>query len=260
MAQKLTNKPLVEALIELKWELQAGVGGTFKDPAYPFFIGKYFDLLKNDYPNLEELPAIQIPDEMTPHVVKYRFRKTKFGWPLVQAGPGIVTLNFDVNYDWDNFLETAQAFHKCFLEAYCFDGRDAPKLTSCTLRFLNGIEVGDADSIDFISFIASNLHTKITLPKKISDLSQVNDNASAINLNVQFPLSEPEGSGVISLSNGKNQDKDGIILQLAVHSEKLDNEEAAFENWLTGAHAVIEKWFLTLISGNLKKQFMEEKK
>ena len=104
MSEQLEKKPLVEALLEVKWGLEGPPDGPQKDPVYPLFVGQLYALVKDSYSHVEKLPATSVPDEITPYIVKYRFRETENGWPLVQAGPGIASLNFTDSYKWDKFL------------------------------------------------------------------------------------------------------------------------------------------------------------
>ena len=102
MSKELSNKPLVEAIFELKWKLKKSENGGQIDPNYKILVGMLYDRLKRNYPQLEALPASDMPDEMVPHVVQNRFRVGKGKWPLVQIGPGILTVNDTGNYTWEN--------------------------------------------------------------------------------------------------------------------------------------------------------------
>ena len=44
-----------------------------------------------------------MPDEFTPHIVHHRFRVSPDGWPLLQVGPGVFTVNDTANYRWTEF-------------------------------------------------------------------------------------------------------------------------------------------------------------
>ncbi|MCD6239350.1 MAG: TIGR04255 family protein [Thermotogae bacterium] len=89
----LKNKPLVEAIFEFRWKLQEPSIGVKIDPHYKILIGRMYDRVKDEYPFHEQLPAATMPDEIAGYVVQHRFRKDKDKWPLIQIGPGIITLN-----------------------------------------------------------------------------------------------------------------------------------------------------------------------
>lgn len=84
MREILKNKPLVEAIFELRWDLQEPVPGIKIDPHYKLLIGRLYDKLNDEYPYHEQLPIAAMPDEILGHVVQHRFRRNKDEWPLIQ--------------------------------------------------------------------------------------------------------------------------------------------------------------------------------
>ena len=91
--EKLTHPPLIEAILEVRWQLQQQAPGVAVDPKYKLLVGRLYDRLSRDYPFYEPLPTASMPDEMLGYVVQHRFRTADGAWPLVQVGPGLVTLN-----------------------------------------------------------------------------------------------------------------------------------------------------------------------
>ncbi len=91
--EPLRNPPLVEALVEVRWELVEKAPGVHFDPHYQFLLGTFRESLNEEYPFHEPLPTSALPDEITGGQVKHRFRAAKDAWPLVQIGPGIMTVN-----------------------------------------------------------------------------------------------------------------------------------------------------------------------
>lgn len=71
----LKNKPLVEAIFELQWELEARGEGFEVDPHIKLLIGRMYDRLEDEYPFPEPLPLATMPDEIAPHIVRHRFRR-----------------------------------------------------------------------------------------------------------------------------------------------------------------------------------------
>ena len=82
----LKNPPIVEALVEVRWELKEKTPGVHFDPHYQFLLGTFRESLKGVYPFHEPLPTSEVPDEMTGGMVKHRFRVAKDTWPLLQIG------------------------------------------------------------------------------------------------------------------------------------------------------------------------------
>ena len=84
----LHKMPLAEALFEVRWAIvSSGKPGLARDPGFPFLLGKYHDLVKNDYPVVKNLPAAEVPEEHTPYMVRHQFRASENGWPVTQIGP-----------------------------------------------------------------------------------------------------------------------------------------------------------------------------
>ena len=256
MTKQLTNKPLVEALLELQWSLKPVGPNALKDPSYPLYVGRLYEKCKNIYQYYEELPTAQIPDELSPYTMKYRFRKHKDGWPLIQVGPGIAAINFTEKYDWKSFLEASKHFYKDLHESYILDNKQLPpKLTSILLRYINAVQI--SDHVNLFDFLAKQLHTKIVLPREISESDNVSKYPNNFELNVTCLLKVPNAVGSIRFGFGLKNAKPAIIWELQVRSlgENVPQEPSKYETWLAEAHDAIEQWFKTLIKGKLHKQF-----
>ncbi len=119
MGEHLKNAPLVEALLELRWELQQEAEPLpARDSAYPLIVGLLYGQVKNVYPFIEALSQSHLPAELIPFVPTHRFRIGADQWPLVQIGPGIATLNFTTLYRWEGFRATAAEFIEHLASAY----------------------------------------------------------------------------------------------------------------------------------------------
>ena len=99
----LKNKPLVEAIFELKWKLIQQDTGIYIDPHYKILIGSLYEKIKDKYPFYEQLETARMPDEIAAYLVQHRFRVKENDWPLIQIGPGIITLNDTDNYVYHVF-------------------------------------------------------------------------------------------------------------------------------------------------------------
>lgn len=85
----LKNKPLVEAILEVKWALNAPAPNVSLDPHYKLLMGRMFDRLSERYPTHEQLPTAMMPDEIAAYLPQHRFRTGPEQWPLIQLGPGV---------------------------------------------------------------------------------------------------------------------------------------------------------------------------
>ena len=136
----LKNKPLVEAIFEIRWELQEPAPGMKIDPHYKILIGRIYDRVKDEYPFHEPLPTSTMPDEIAGYVVQHRFRTDKDKWPLIQIGPGIITLNDTEGYVWEDFEKRIHKVLDVLFEAY-------PEVNN-NLR-INWLLLRYIDSVDF---------------------------------------------------------------------------------------------------------------
>lgn len=106
---ELRKKPLVEVILEVRWgpTLAVDAPPPDPDPNYSLLVGRLFDRVRQAYPFHEQLPTAQLPDQMVPGVPQHRFRPAPNDWPLVQLGPGLLTVNETAKYTWSDFRSRA---------------------------------------------------------------------------------------------------------------------------------------------------------
>ena len=162
----LLHPPLVEAIFELRWELQGDQQtGRFRDVAYPMMYGRIYERLKRDFPLIEDLPSVQVHPEASPFVVRHRLRKERNGWPLLQIGPGIVTINDAKGYSWSAFQSLILRLMESIIDTYPNDSLPLNFIKS-EIRYINGIFF-DAQRENPLSFLAEKLHLKVEVEKQI---------------------------------------------------------------------------------------------
>ena len=254
--EKLTHPPLVEAILEVRWQLQEQAPGVAVDPKYKLLVGRLYDRLNGDYPFHEPLPTASMPDEMLGYVVQHRFRAAEGAWPLIQVGPGLVTLNDTRDYTWKTFEVKSRQLVDALYSAYP-DAGTALRVGSLQLRYIDAIPF-DFEWADVLQFLAENL--KITLAFSPTLFTGVPVKAAPTGLNAMFEFStdNPPGTLRIRLARGKRQDTDALILEMILISEDTDALEmpAGFTAWLDAAHNVIHDTFFKMIEGHLEEQFL----
>lgn len=78
----LENKPLVEAIFEIRWNLEVDKEfsitdknglkhPTRVDPHYKLLIGRLYDKINTEYPYHESLPASKMPDELSAYIIQH---------------------------------------------------------------------------------------------------------------------------------------------------------------------------------------------
>ena len=262
MGTDLPNKPLVEALLEIKWGPAAGtaqmLGSGWSDPNYPVFLGIFYNAIKNEFPVIEDQPAKQLPDMISPGMVKTRFRAVAGGWPVVQAGPGILSVNFTSSYTWSLFQPTALKVVASFLEAYTSAGTiGPPKLTSALLRYIDGIETAEFQAMDTLTFVRDKLHVGIDLPDEIHKGAWIGGPLSSLDLRLAIPLVQPKGRGNLRVATGQKEGKPAILCDTSVLSRNQDTPQTVedLEGWLEQSHVIVMAWFESMVKGDLMELF-----
>jgi len=255
-SQQLKNPPLVEVILEVRWELQDGpVPQTKADPNYILLPGKLHDRLSNNYPYHEQLPQTSIPDEISPYMVKHRFRHEKDGWPLIQVGPGILTVNHTKKYTtFDEFCPLAVSAVNQLFEVY--PESESLKISSLLLRYIDAKEF-DYKKDDVMTFLRDKMGVPLSLPGKLFETTGVEKVARNLMWNSSFPCRKPRGLATLKLATGVSNGRPALIWEQIVKSSHGDVPEMpkGFKNWIKDAHKVTESWFLSLIEGELEQEF-----
>jgi len=255
MRKTLKNKPLVEAIFELRWDLQERGRGMKIDPHYKLLIGRFYDKLDDEYPFHEQLPTATMPDEIAGYVVQHRFRKEKNKWPLIQIGPGIITVNDTEGYTWEDFkkriIQTVSTLFKVYPES-----KNNLKVNRLLLRYIDAVAF-DFEKDDIFSFLRERLKTKIDLYQKLFDDTGVEKLALGLDLRFSFSSTEPKGAINLRFVRGKKKESGALIWETMVQSSsedapKIENEIA---NWVKEAHNLTNDWFFKLIEGELLRRF-----
>ena len=255
--QVLKNKPLVEAVFELRWELQgAQVPGVAVDPGYQLLLGSYFDRIKKDYPHVVPLPPATAPIEFTAHTVNYQFRVAKDSWPLTQIGPGILTVNDTDKYTWKDFQPRLDSAIRALFESYPDVGTELKPVWS-QLRYINAIPFNQ-HATTATKLLREKLHTSVQFDSQLfQENPQEADSPIGFGMNVTFPLKTPRGVGGFIFAQGQRNDQTALIWEIVIRSvnDAAPQKPGDFQAWLEAAHDVAERWFLTLCRGELHNTF-----
>lgn len=251
----LKNKPLVEAIFEVKWELQEQKPEIRIDPHYKLLIGRIYDKVNSEYPFHEQLPTASMPDEIAPYVVQHRFRKEKDKWPLIQMGPGIMTLNDTDNYVWEDFEKRVETVVDTLFQLYP-ESKDNLKVTGLMLRYIDAIEF-DYGAGKIFDLLKNEMKTSLDLHKELFEGTGVDESPIAFSLGFSFPSTKPKGAVRLRFSRGKKKNLDALIWETMVQSIGDDAPTArdGIIEWIKEAHSLVNDWFFKIIAGNLEKRF-----
>jgi len=252
----LSKPPILEAIFEMRWNL-ASVPNTQarRDPAYPLLYGRLYDRFKKDYSLVEDLPSVQAHPDASPYIVRHRMRKAADKWPLVQVGPGIITINEGKEYSWDKFREEIVRIFEAFTDFYPQSSFPL-NIIKTELRFINGIEMTENENA--LQFLADKLHTKIEIDSSLFAPNQIMPNAEGVTLNVGYNIQDPEGKAMLGIGSGEVMDKPAMLQQMLFHSigESAPQDLGTLDPWLDSMHKIAKNWFETLCRGEVMKKFV----
>lgn len=250
----LTNKPLVEAIFELRWELPEVTQGIRKDPHYPILIGGIFEKIKGEYPFHERLPSAAMPDEMAEYIVQHRFRKGQDIWPLIQIGPGIITLNDTEGYVWEDFERRIPKVVDALFETY--PDSENLEVNTLLLRYIDAVEF-NYEKNSILDFLKDKMKTEVVVPSNLFEDTGVSSSPQSLDLRFSFPSSRPSGEVYIRFARGKNQGQDLLVWETQVRSsgESTPRTQEEIAAWVKLAHQLTDDWFFKLIEGDLLRRF-----
>lgn len=254
-SSKLTNPPLMEVMFELRWKLKELTGNRTSDPAYSLLVGKLYDELREDYPSHEQLPTAEIPAEIASYVIQHRFRKTEGGWPLVQIGPGVLTINDDTDYDWPDFNERINKVVPTFLAAHESLGGTF-EAVSVQLRYIDGLPF-DFTKDSILSYLDTMLKVKIELLNTLFDDGKTSTLPKGIDLRFFFECNNPEAELLIRFARGKKKEEDALVWETVVGASPaaIPQSPGNIATWADSAHELIHTWFVKLTDGQLMENF-----
>lgn len=252
--RELKHKPLVEAILEVRWALTKSDQGPGTDPHYRLLLGRLYDRVLAEFPIHEPLPASALPDDMLGQIVQHRFRTSANGWPLVQIGPGIASLNATDDYSWQTFRPKAMSLVDRLFEAH-------PKVAdlrieALVLRYVDAVVV-HPDQESVLEFLKDKLKIGIDLPSVLFDKTAIDPKPLHLSWSSTFRAADPAGAIDLRFSMGKKADEPALIWESTFRSlgGDLPALPGGFANWVDGAHKVVNDWFFKLIEGDLRRRF-----
>lgn len=253
--KSLKNKPLVEAIFELQWKLQEPVPGMKIDPHYKILVGRIYDKVSNEYPYHEQLPTASMPDEIAGYVVQHRFRKSKGKWPLIQIGPGIITLNNTHEYIWEDFEKKICYLLNILFETYP-DSINSLKVNKLLLRYIDAVNF-DYEKDDIFIFLKEKMKINIELYEKLFENTGVYKLPLSFDLRFNFPSTKPEGAARLRFVRGKREGENVLIWETQVHStgDRVPKTKDKIITWAKDVHILIDDWFFKIIEGELIRRF-----
>jgi len=250
----LKNNPLVEAIFELRWELRGSIPGTRIEPTYKILIGSIYDKVKDEYPYYEQLPTATIPDEVVRYIVQHRFRKDKDKWPLIQIGPGIITLNDTEGYVWEDFKKRIENVIDVLFEVYP-QAESNLEINRLLLRYIDAVDFDYAkqNAFDFLK----KLKVNIEIDKMLFEGSGVSNLPYDFDIKFSFSIDAFDGILLLRFLRGRRKETDVFIWETNVQSinKNVYKSKDQIMDWVNNAHELTHSWFFKMIDGELRRRF-----
>jgi uncharacterized protein (TIGR04255 family) len=263
---ELKNKPLIEAIFELRWQLRPiipvetsfppGTAVPLHDPYYRLLLGSFYNQVQKQYPVYEQLPSANVPEELASYIAQYRFRVGDNQWPLIQLGPGILTVNSTEDYKWELFCPRIKEAVAFLREAY--PQPEQLQFQGFMLRYLDSVDF-DMATGDTRSFLEENLKLSFNIPNSLLLKDRIETNPVALLWQSAFQCSNPKGIFTLRVTNGQVNNVPALIWETVVESRDADvPSQEKYEDWLSAAHKIVSHCFLEMINGPLKRRFSGE--
>ena len=261
----LPNKPLVEAVFEVRWAVprpgyelpspmtmppQPGM----VDEHYETLVGLLYSALKEEYPHSHRQPVASFPVEMMPFMARHWFRAAQDGWPLVQVGPGMVSLSSTNEYHWDEFSARAQRLVRILCEEHPAHEEIVP--LAVTLRYINAAPF-DPTTEDLLQFLSGKLNVGISLPKGLVEPGPSDVGAQSVAINLTHKTLSPPGQMNLQIATGEHHGEKVVTWNTQVVSVSDDVPELPgdLDSWLERAYDLSHRWFFALIEGDLLREY-----
>lgn len=240
---KLPNAPLLEVVFEIKWDI------INKNDIidFQYIHGDLYSKLKGKFPFRENLLPPEVPFEVVKGMPVYRFRKDRNEYPLVQVGPGLLTLNTnDDKYFWEEFKEEINDTLNALKDIY-------PKLIDFklnpTLTYIDFFEIS-FEKQNLLEFINENLNLNI----QQGFIELTDESLKDINLTFNYQIKNDILS--FNLRNGMiNNKKIGLILQTKVIGGNNMYSSETLTEWLNESHEICSEAFKKISKGKLYESF-----
>jgi len=255
MSITLKNKPLVEAIFELKWTLKERTPNIKLDPHYKILVGRLYDRLKNEYPFHEQLPTAEMPDEIASYIPQHRFRVDENKWPLIQVGPGILTINETEDYLWGDFKKMIMNAVAILFDAYP-ESKETLDISSVLLRYIDSVPF-NFQKENILEFLAKKMNTKISLSPELFKNNPIKPAPSSLNLLFSFNLDKPKSNMSLRFAKGKRNNIDSFFWETIIksNSEGTPKDPDNIVDWIEASHKITDDWFFKLIKGELLESF-----
>jgi uncharacterized protein (TIGR04255 family) len=249
----LKNKPLIEVIFTLRWELKKFDDEVLYDPNFKLLVGRFQERIQEDYPIYEPLETSKIPDEFATYLVQHSFKQKENDWPLIRLGPGIITLHESQEYEWDAFKNKIEKTINAFFESY--PDKNNLKLIELSLRYIDALNF-DYSQNNCLYFLKENMKLSASLQNNVFKTTSIEETPINFNFSFTYRSEKPKGALYLQFYRG-GENGDALVWETIIRSMNEDIPENYSEilMWPEEAHALTHDVFFNIIEGELYRRF-----
>ncbi|MBN2279716.1 MAG: TIGR04255 family protein [Candidatus Marinimicrobia bacterium] len=256
MTKNLKNKPLVEALFVLKWDLkkvdEGSKEGYAYDPYYKLFIGCFWEKIKEKFPHFEELDTSEMPEDFGAYVPQFRFSKTADNYPFVLLGPGVISVHESEDYLWDNFEDNIFLIIDSFYKSY--PKADDTAIVDVYLRYTDAISF-DYQKENILNFLKDQMKINISVSESVFKNTSVKSIPLSIDLRFSFVTDSPISATHLRFYRGGEHGELLMWETIVQAHEMIPQTEGEIKTWTIKSHDLADKVFFNIIEGKLEERF-----
>ena len=254
-----TNAPLNEVIAEIRWKLTplATVPGGGIDPYFLKFRDFFSTRMeKSGYGFKEPVVEPDVPLELIGGAPAIRFRPGAQQWPLLQVGPGLLTMNITPPYEgWKSFRPIVQMGLDRLMEFFGGEGQ-LFELAQLRLTYIDAFTAKHGFS-GYSDFIRDHFHFLKPSSSKMWEALETSPDAVSIAGEASVAVKSPEHSTFVLRARPgtiNNTEKAAIVDYGVVRATNL-SWPADLMPWFDAAHVACRVAFENSISDALRDSF-----
>lgn len=255
------DAPLVEVIAEVRWRLLpiSSMPGAEIDPLFERGLNKARAALAElGFSNEERLVPADVPIEFLAGKPMFRYRPDHNQWPLVQLGPGLLTVNVTPPYEgWADFRKSIAAGVGVADDVFGFTSQMSI-VRSCEVRYIDAFTERHGMH-DPTSFLAEELSMPVSPPMGVLEKLQRTGSAVLPNVKFQFPIQDRDhDTMLLSAFHGTHNGRDAVIYDLRMLRSAPPETAMSGEDilrWMDEAHECLHHAFEGSVSEKLRSRF-----
>jgi uncharacterized protein (TIGR04255 family) len=249
----LGNKPLVEAIFEVRWELKTQSNGLPNDPLYDVMVGDVRRAVQEIFPNHVRLQTV-VPGIAIPYQVQHQFRAGPEGWPVMQLGPGVLTVNETAGYLSGNFIPLCVQAMNVALKFWANNSDEAVLVNQVSLRYIDA-DVTGPSIFDFLNKLGLSVRFE---PRLFAASKSITAEPTSMQINTTFAIPELDASCALIFTKAKKEGSEDALIwetHVAASGTQCEVFSKSPTDWLEAAHDVAHDVFFAMIKGELEEKY-----